>query len=266
MDYNKYSITSLETVTLFDIATGQCKAILDEIKDATLEGAAEIVWSTGAQGRRLSSFKRNKTLAFSCNNGYIVGGLLAQQFGDESPLEDMATATIPNPAFEYLAVAGGGATATLANTAVGDPGSEILWLYAVNKDRSQGKAYAQGAAAGADTFSYDPATNEVTLPTGAFNDGDEAIVFYEFLAKGVKFSDRSDSYAGDAKVVFDYIVKDVCTGDLRHAMFVMPKGSIDDNFSLSFGNDMAVHPFRIEASADICSKDREYGYWIFPAE
>ena len=266
MNYDKHSIESLETVTIFSPATKKCLAILDEIKDASLEGAADTVWSTGKRGRRLSSFKQNKTLTFSCNNGYIVGGLLAEQFGDKSPEQDFETATIELPAFEYLTVTGGVAVTT--HTAIspsGDGGDEILWIYAMNKDRSQGAAYPQEADASDDAFAYNPATRTITLPTDVFENGDEIIVFYDHLTKGTKYTNRSDSYAGDVKVVFDYLVKDVCTKELRHAMFVMPIGTISDNFSLSFGNDMAVQPFSVEAATDVCSKDKELGYWVFPA-
>ncbi len=265
MDYDKYAVQTLETVTLFEPASGKCLAILDEIKDASLEGAADTIWATGASGKRLSSFKTNKTLVFNCNNGYIVGGLLAQQFGGAPEVAD-TTATIPMPAFEYLTVEDGGTTALTKNAAIGTVGDEIGWIYKMNKDRSQGQEYAQAAAATATEFSYDPATREITLPTDVFQDGDEIIVFYEYLSKGVKFIDRSDVYAGDAKAVFDYLVKDPCDASLRHAMFVMPRGTISDNFSFSFGSDFAVHPFSIEAAADICSKTNEYGYWIFPSE
>ena len=80
LNFDKYAIVSIDSITGFDIATKECIFILDEIKDATLEGAAETIWSTGKEGRRLSAMKRNKTCSISANNGFIVGGLLAQQF------------------------------------------------------------------------------------------------------------------------------------------------------------------------------------------
>jgi hypothetical protein len=60
------------------------------------------------------------------------------------------------------------------------------------------------------------------------------------------------------------MVKDVCDGTLQHSKLVMPKVTLDDNFSYTFGNDMAVQAFRAEANSSICSRDREYFYWVFP--
>jgi hypothetical protein len=263
LSFDKYAIVSIDSITGFGISTKECLFILDEIKDATLEGGAEIIWSTGKEGRRLSAMKRNKTCSISANNGFIVGGLLAQTIGDENPEEDFTSASIKMPAFERIEVGAGGVVET-AFAATGTIGNEIGYVYKANKDGSQGQKFAQGAAASTTLFSYDPGDKEITLPTGAFNEGDVVIVFYEYLTKGRKYSNKSDNYAGDVYLVCDILVKDVCDGSVQHSKLVMPKVTLDDNFSYAFGNDMAVQAFRAEANSSICSKNREYFYWVFP--
>ena len=263
INYDKYAIASIDSITGFDIATKECIFILDEIKDATLEGAAETIWSTGKEGRRLSAMKRNKTCSISANNGFIVGGLLAQTIGDDNPEEAFETATIRMPAFERIEVGFGGTVET-AFTATGIVGNEIPFIYKANRDGSQGRKFPQAATASATAFAYDPSSREISLPTGVFQEGDVVIVFYEYLTKGRKFSNKSDTYAGDVYLVVDILVKDICDGTVQHSKLVMPKVTIDDNFSFAFGNEMAVQGFSAEANSTICSTGSEYFYWIMP--
>ena len=263
LDFDKYSISSIDSIVGFDIATKECLFILDEIQDATLEGDAEVIWATGREGRRLSALKRNKTCSISANNGFIVGGLLAQTIGDANPVTDVDNPTIRMPAFERIQVATAGEVQT-AFTAVGTTGNEIGWIYMANRDGSQGRKFTQAAAASAETFAYDPATRMITLPTGVFQVGDVVIVFYEYLTRGRKYSNRSDAYAQDAYLVCDIMVKDVCDGTMQHSKLVMPRVTISDTFSFTFGSEMAVQAFSAEATASICAGEREYFFWVFP--
>ena len=84
------------------------------------------------------------------------------------------------------------------------------------------------------------------------------------MFSGTKQASRSDSYAQDAYLVCDIMVKDVCDGTMQHSKLVMPRVTISDNFSFNFGNDMAVQAFSAEATASICAGEREYFYWVFP--
>ena len=264
LDFDKYSISSIDSIVGFDLATRECLFILDEIQDATLEGDAELVWATGREGRRLSALKRNKTCSISANNGFIVGGLLAQTIGDHSPVTDLSTATISIPAFERIQVGTGATTVETAFAATGAAGNELTWIYRANRDGSQGEKFPQAAAASATEFAYDPATRQITLPTGAFSEGDFVIVFYDYLTMGRRYTNRSDSYAGDVYLVCDIMVKDVCDGTVQHSKLVMPRVTISDNFSFTFGTDMAVQAFSAEATASICAGESEYFYWVFP--
>ena len=78
---NDVTITSLETITAFDIATGNFKFVLDELQSATIAQSQDKTDITGKQGRKLSSLKRNKAVTISGNNGLISGGLMELQTG-----------------------------------------------------------------------------------------------------------------------------------------------------------------------------------------
>jgi len=261
-DFEKYSISSIDAIRGFSIATKELLFELDEIQDATLEGDAETVWSTGRQGRRLSSMKRNKTCSISANNGFVVGGLMAQQFGDQDPTIDFENPTTSIPHGERLIAGTGGTTTETTYAATGIVGNEIAWIYRTNRDGSPGQSFPQAATASATAFAYNPATREITLPTGVFNAGDMITVFYEHMTRGKRYVNRSDSYAGDCYLICDITVKDVCDGTLQYSKLVMPKVSMSDNFSFAFGNDMVVQSFSAEASASICAGESEYFYWV----
>ena len=78
-----YTITSLETITAFDISTGAYLFTLDELQDATISQTQDKQDITGKQGRKISSLKRNKAVTVSGNNGLVSIGLLAMQTGGE---------------------------------------------------------------------------------------------------------------------------------------------------------------------------------------
>ena len=265
IQFDKYSITSIDSIVGFKPSTEECLFILDEIKDANLEGAADIVWATGKQDRRLAALKRNKTCKISCNNGFIVGGVLKEQFGDTDTVEDFETASIEIPAFERLTV-GAGNTVVLSHSAVGGTGNEIPFIYKANKDGSQGRAYPIGADADTDTFALESDMKTISLPIGQFEQGDTVIVFYNRLTKGRKYSNKSGNYAGSVKLICDVMIQDVCTKEETHSKLVMPVVEILDNFSYTFGSEMAVQKFEAEATSSICSGDSEYFYWVFPED
>ena len=83
MNIQDITITSLETITAFDITTGNFMFVLDELQNATISQTQEKTDITGKQGRKLASLKRNKAVTVSGTNGLVSGGLLELQTGSE---------------------------------------------------------------------------------------------------------------------------------------------------------------------------------------
>ena len=79
MSVRDITITSLETITAFDLVTGAYKFTLDELQSATLAHAQEKTEITGRAGRKLSSLKRNKSVTVSGTNGLLSTVLLELQ-------------------------------------------------------------------------------------------------------------------------------------------------------------------------------------------
>ena len=149
MNINDITITSLETITAFDIVTGAYKFTLDELQSASIAQSQESTEITGKAGRKLATLKRNKAVTISGSNGLVSGGLLELQTGgtfDHKETEVLWT--------DYLTVASKAATTTYK--AIGTEGAEIESLYIRNADGTLGNALEQDAAAAAGKFTYNP--------------------------------------------------------------------------------------------------------------
>ena len=153
-------ITSIETISAFDITTGAYRFTLDELQNCTLAQTQDKEDITGKQGRKLSSLKRNKAVTISGNNGLVSAGLLELQTGGEF---ENKVATVKW--MEIMDIASN-ATAT-TYTAIGTAGNEIDTIYVRNSDGTLGTAYTQAATAGDGTFAYDPSTKAITFAEGA---------------------------------------------------------------------------------------------------
>ena len=79
MNIADLTITSFETITAFDIATGNLKFVLDELQNATIANSQEKSDITGKGGRKLSSIKRNKAVTISGTNGMLSGGQILRR-------------------------------------------------------------------------------------------------------------------------------------------------------------------------------------------
>jgi hypothetical protein len=261
----KYAFISLDTIYGFKPNSNELKFMLDEIQDGSISGDVEVNWMTGRRQRRLAAIKNNKTCTITANNGFVVGGLLAAQIGDSNPISAHDSADIRTPFFERIVV-GTGDTISLAHEAVGSTGDEIGVIYRANKDGSQGEPFTQAATPSAIEFAFD-GVNEIELPTNAFSEGDVVLVFYHYMTKGVRYTNRSADYAGSAKLVCEVLVKDICSGKELVSTVTFPKVEISDSFNISFGSDAAVHNFEAEAVADACGgSDQDYFYWDIPDE
>jgi hypothetical protein len=264
IDIGKYTLSSIDMVRIYDIGTKELLAILDEMKDGTFENSGNTVWATGKDGVRLAGFDKEKASKFSGNNGFIVGGLLSIQSGSDAEVAD-TEATILTEAFEIIEVSDA-TKVTTTYKAEGAVGAEIPFIYSVNKDNTQGKKYAQGATASASVFAYSPTTKEITLPTGAFDVGDRVMVSYNYLTKGIKYTNNANGFSKDCYAVFDITAHDPCDKTDIYTKLVMSRGKVDMNYSIALGGDPAVHALAIEAIASVCGGKKEFWNWVFPFE
>lgn len=244
MNINDISITSLEVITAFDIATGNYKFTLDELQNATIAQSEEKTDITGKQGRKLTSLKKNKSVTISGTNGMVSGGLLEMQTGGSfaSKVTEVLWA-------DYLTVSGNAATTSFK--AVGTTGNEIEAVYVKNSNGTLGTALVQDAQVAAGKFTYTPNTKALAFNADEIEDGTEIVVYYKRQIQADVLENMSDSYSGKCSLYIDALAEDKCSNVYR-VQFYIPKADFNGEFSFEMGDNQTVHSFDAEALAGAC--------------
>lgn len=257
MNINDITITSLETITAFDIVTGNYKFTLDELQTASLAQSQESTEITGKSGRKLATLKRNKAVTVSGTNGLVSGGLLEMQTGGK--FENKATEVLWT---DYLTV-----KSSAANTqwkAVGTTGAEIEALYLRNADGTLGDKLEQDVTAAAGKFTYNPSTKALGFHTDVA-DGSEVVVYYKRKITADVLENESDNYSGKCALYIDALGEDKCANVYRIQFFI-PKADFSGEFSFEMGDNQTVHAFEAEALAGACGAGGQlWTYTIFGA-
>lgn len=242
MNINDITITSLETISAFDIATGTYKFTLDELQKATIASTEEKSEITGKGGRKLANLKRNKAVTISGENGMVSGGLLEMQTG--GTFENKATEVMWT---DYLTVSGNAATTSWK--AIGTTGNEIEALYVRNSDGTLGDTLEQAATTASGKYTYDPSTKSLTF-TG-LTDGTEIVVYYKRKITASVLENDSETYSGKCSLYIDALAEDKCANVYR-IQFYIPKADFNGEFNFEMGENQTVHSFEAEALAGAC--------------
>lgn len=256
VNVNDITITSLETITAFDIVSGAFKWVLDELQNATIANTQETTDITGKQGRLLNTLKRNKAVTVSGNNGLLSGGMLETQVGNS--FQNKVT-SIMYP--DYLTVSGGKAVTTYK--AVGTAGNEIESVYLRNADGTLGEVLTQGEAAAAGVFAYDPETKAITFAESDVEDGTEIAVYYFRQIQANVLENLSDQYSEKVALYIDAFAEDKCANVYR-VQFFIPKADFNGNFDIQMGDSQSVHAFEARSLAGACGTSGSlWTYTIF---
>lgn len=243
MNINDITITSLEVITAFDIATGNYKFTLDELQSATIAQSQEQTEITGKQGRKLSTLKKNKSVTVSGTNGLVSGGLMELQTG--GTFSNKTTEVLWT---DYLTVNTQAATTTYVAT--GTTGNEIDAVYVKNADGTLGTTLEQAAVVAAGKFTYDPSSKALKFHTDIV-DGTEIVVYYKRKIKADVLENMSDNYSGKCALYIDALAEDKCSNVYR-IQFYIPKADFNGEFSFELGDNQTVHAFEAEALSGAC--------------
>lgn len=249
MNIPDITITSVETITAFDIVSGAYLFTLDELQGVTIAQSQEKTDITGKQGRKLATLKRNKAVTISGTNGMVSHGLLERQTG--SAFENKATEVMWT---DYLTVQSHKATTSWK--AIGTAGAEIDALYLKNADGTLGTELEQDSTAAAGKFAYAPATKELTFHTDVA-DNTEIVVYYKRKITANILNNESDVYSGKAALYIDALCEDKCANVYRLQIF-MPKADFDGEFSFEMGDNQTVHEFSADALAGACGAGGQF--------
>lgn len=238
------TITSLETITAFDVATGDYKFTLDELQNATIAQGQETTDITGKGGRKLNTLKKNKTVTISGSNGLISGGLLEVQTGGKFENKNTEVLWV-----DYLTV-DASHEATTAYKAIGTAGAEIEGLVVKDSNGIPTSELEQASTASAGKFAYDPSTKKLSFHTD-ITEGTEIMVTYKRKIKADVLSNMSDTYSGKCTLYIDAFAEDKCARVYR-VQFFIPKADFSGEFSIELGGDQAVHSFETSSLAGGC--------------
>lgn len=242
MDVRDLTFTSLETITGFDVVTGDHLFTLDELQNSTIANSEEKEDITGKGGRKLGSLKKNKAVTVSGSHGLISGGLLSVQTG--SDYEEMDAA--PVMWTDYLTITDN--KAVTSYKAVGTTGNEIETVYIKNDDGTLGEKLTQNATADEGKFAYNPDSKEITFKDGDYKNGTEIAVFYIRNVKGGVVTNVSDVYSKKCTLYIDVFAEDKCNNVFR-VQFYIPKADFSGNFDIAMGDSQTVHSFEAESIA-----------------
>lgn len=238
------AITSVETVTAYNITTGAYMWMLDELQNVSIAQSEEKTDITGKQGRKITSLKRNKAVTVSGANGMLNSGLLESQTGGE--FENKAVSV--NWGENLVVDASHQATTTF--TAVGTAGDEIKLVQIKNADGTLGTVLVQDPAAAAGKFAYAPATKKLSFHTD-IAEGTEIFVLYDRNIQADTLTDYSDRYSGKAHLYIDAMAEDKC-GNVYRVQIEIPKGDFNGEVTWEMGDNQTVHNFEIEALSGGC--------------
>lgn len=250
------TITSIDTITAFDIETGNYRFTLDELQNVTVSQAQEKTDITGKQGRKLSSLKRNKSVTVSGTNGLMSCGLLEMQTGT-----DFANGPTEVLWVDYLTV-DAQHEATTKYKAVGTEGAEIDALYLKNADSTLGQKLTQDSTASAGVYTYTPSTKTLEFDSSVAS-GTEIVVYYKRKIVADVLKDYSDVYSQKCMLYIDATGEDKCA-KIYHLQIFVPKADFSGEFSLEFGDNQSVHAFEAEALSGACGTRGEFfTYTVF---
>lgn len=243
---NDITITSLEEINAFDVVTGEYKFTLDELQSSKIANTQEKTDITGKGGRKLSSLKKNKAVVVSGNNGLVSGGMLEAQVGGQF-VRKSTPVLVP----EYLTITGD--KAVTSYKAVGTAGNEIVEVYVLNSNGTQGARLEQDATASEGKFAYAPDSKEITFASDAYEDGTEIAVYYFRQIQADVLENLSDSYSEKLTLYIDAFGEDKC-GKVYKIQFHIPKADFSGNFDIDMGENQTVHAFEAESLAGACGK------------
>lgn len=251
---NDITITSLETISAYDISNGEPLFIIDELHNAKISNSQDKTDITGKNGRKLNSLKKNKAVTVSGTNGLVSCGLLALQTGGE--FESKSDAEVKW--VDYLTIKENKACTNYKAT--GTDGAEIEALYIKDEKGALGTKLEQGTSTDESTFTYNPANKTLTfhsttagegVEAEGYEDGTEIVVFYTRKINGSVLKNVSDTYSGKCQLYIDAFGEDKCARSY-HVQFYIPKADFNGNFDFDMGDNQTVHSFEAEALAGAC--------------
>jgi len=261
IDTSKFALQAVFEVKVFDLDTGVCLALLDDLKETTWENNGEVVYAQGGRGNpKIIGFGHSKTSTLSTQNAVIIAGALAIQTGTDMETVTSSTAVTFT---DILTVTDDAATTTF--TATGTTGAEIGFAYVLNDDGTLGTMYTQAATVATGKFTYTTGTKKITFNTDEVTDSTKIIVFYKpTLASGLHIVNETDAFAKNVKIIADGLFRDTCSSVDYAGQLIFDKAKTQEGytFTLTASGDPAVQDLKFEALKS-CTANKLWDLYIY---
>lgn len=248
-----WTITSVETIENYSRTDDTCLSVLDEIKNVSLANSEDSSDVTGKNDQALFTIKKNKAVTGSGSSGYISGNLMALQTG-----ADPVAGNIKFRKREVIKFGANDTTITLAETAVGTEGAEILSLLVTIDGEETSTKYTQATVATSDKFSYSEKT--ITLPTSTNSKTGEVEVVYAHEKDGASVGNKSGTYGKTTHTFINCLGKNICD-EIYFIQIEIYRCDWNANFTFDIGGDGVEHPFEFKSLVDKCHGDN--AFWDF---
>lgn len=253
-----WTITSVETIENYSRTDDTCLCILDEIKNVSLANSEDSSDVTGKNDQALFTIKKNKAVTGSGSSGYISGNLMALQTG-----ADPVSGKIKFRKREVIKFTESDTTVTLAETAVGTKGAEILNLLVTvveTEGNETTKQYTQATSATTSKFAYSTSDSTLTLPTETNTKSGYVEVVYEYEKDGASVGNKSGTYGKTTHTFINCLGKNTCD-EIYFVQIEIYRCDWNANFTFDLGGDAVEHPFEFKSLVDKCSG--ENAFWDF---
>lgn len=221
---NELVLEKIRAVEEYDPATSELIGRYTQIKEPSLQTAAEGTAVTDAMGAEIVTFYNAQTGTFSFTNALFSLDLAASQFGSKKEIASTSN-KIVKPVSETIVIASDH-TATLKYVPVGVAGAEIKYVKVINENNSFGETYEISATAGEGKFILDAATKKITMPESV-----TGRIFVRYDAEtdnAVKVTKRADGVPEIKSLLIHAIFHDPCNANIVYAGVIsVPRAQID---------------------------------------
>lgn len=225
---NRFAIRDAGSATFFNLQTGKAIVTLNTLKTSGIESTGETTYARGGFGNpKLVGFSSNKEAKLTLQDSLFDKHALAMLTG--------------NALSEGVKLIDFNEQKTVTSNKISlskTPRGAIISVYKVNiMDGTNDKEYTLGTPA-TNAADYSVAGKDLTFNTGVPN-GTVIRVYYKVEtaadAKTVRVS--SDAFGGTFRLVIDLLVKDSADGKDYAAQLIIPRGKLEDTFSISLSVD-----------------------------
>ncbi len=257
---NQHALRDIVDLTFWETDTITGKEfpafVIDSLKSANVEGAAEATDLRGGRGNGLYTiFESQRDITVTCTDALLVPELFAARMGTElKKFSATEKGTIKKIKAANIAQQDAPGVSTVELDVAPKDASKAIVYVTVAGERKQLAHSATTVVAGdAGEFSYDAATKKIEIPNDELDGAALVQVFFEAeVTKGEQIVISDDKFANKTyRVTGDYFTRIVSGAQEVEApaQLEIPRAKFDSAFTLAFAPDGDPQTFEFKLRA-----------------